>query len=232
VNPGKQLHDLQEIDLDLERKAEALSQVQSRLSRNESLEKAKEQLEAKRKQLAEVEKRQKDSERATDDLLAKAKPLKEKLYSGSVGNPKELAGLEHQVAQLTKETKVEEDITLELMGQAEATQKGIAEQAGRLGKMEEEWQKMREELLAEQESLLSAIDAATKKREEVVATIEPSHFELYRLVSARKQGYAVARIEQARCQGCRITLSMNDMTRARSGDLVQCDSCGRILYLG
>jgi len=98
--------------------------------------------------------------------------------------------------------------------------------------MEEEWQKMREELLAEQESLLSAIDAATKKREEVVATIEPSHFELYRLVSARKQGYAVARIEQARCQGCRITLSMSDMTRARSGDLVQCDSCGRILYLG
>ena len=232
MNPGKQLHDLQEIDLDLESKVERLSQVERQLSHNEALSRAKEELESKQQQLAELEKKQKAAEYATDDLVAKAKPLREKLYGGSVKNPKELANLEHQVEQLKSQTKRQEDATLEIMGQVEAMQEEVAVQAGNVERLEEEWQKKREELLVEQGGLASAIDTARKKREEAIATIEPSHLELYESVRVRKRGYAVARVEQGRCQGCRITLSMSEVTRARVGELVQCDSCGRILYLG
>lgn len=232
MNPGKQLHDLQEIDLDLESKVERLSQVERQLSHNEALARAKEELENKRQQLAELEKKQKAAEYATDDVVAKAKPFREKLYGGSVKNPKELASLEHQVEQLKSQIKRQEDTTLEIMAQVEAMQEEIAVQAGNVDTLEEEWQKKREELLAEQAGLTSAIDTARKKREETVATIERPHLELYESVWVRKRGYAVARIEQGRCQGCRITLSMSEVTRARVGGLVQCDSCSRILYLG
>jgi len=232
VNPGKQLHDLQEIDLDLESKVERLSQVERQLSHNEALARAEEELENKRQQLAELEKKQKAAEYATDDVVAKAKPFREKLYGGSVKNPKELASLEHQVEQLKSQIKRQEDTTLEIMAQVEAMQEEIAVQAGNVERLEEEWQKKREELLAEQAGLTSAIDTARNKREETVATIERPHLELYESVRVRKRGYAVARIEQGRCQGCRITLSMSEVTRARVGGLVQCDSCSRILYLG
>jgi len=232
VNPGKQLSDLQKVDLDLERRAEALSQVEGRLGCNETLEQANGELEAKRKQLAELEKKQRELEYSTDDLLAQAKPLREKLYGGSVQNPKELAALEHKVEKLMGHIKAEEDKTLELMDQAEALQKESAAQAVKVEELEAEWQKMQEELLAEQSGLLSAIESAKEKREEILVTIDSAHLELYELVRARKQGVAIARIGQGRCQGCRIALSMSDMTRARTGDLVQCDSCGRILFLG
>ena len=118
------------------------------------------------------------------------------------------------------------------MVQAEAVQKESAAQAVKVEELEVEWQKTQEELLAEKSGLLSAIESAKKKREEILATIDSTHLELYELVRARKKGVAIARIEQGRCQGCRIALSMSDMTRARMGDLVQCDSCGRILLLG
>jgi len=232
VNPGKQLHDLQEIDLDLGKKTEMLSQVERQLSHNETLAEAKTELEDKRRQLAELEKNQKAVEWNTEDLLAKAKPLQEKLYGGSVKNPKELTGLKQQMERLQNQIRGEEDSTLAIMGQVEAMRQGIATQVTRVAKLEEEWREKREALLAEQANLATAIDAARKKRAEIVGAIDSANLQIYEVVRARKQGYAVAKIGQGRCQGCRITLSVSEVARARIGELVQCDSCSRILYLG
>ena len=232
MNLGRRFYDLQQIDLDLEGKAERLSQVESQLSHNEALEEAKAEVKGKQKQLAELEKKEITAEWVVDDLEAKAGPLQKKLYAGSVKNPKELMGLQQQVEQLKSQIREEEDKTLEIMSQVEALRKEIASRAAEVKKLEEEWQKRREQLLAEQAELSSTIDIAGAKRSELAATIEPAHLELYETVRARKQGQAVAGIEQGRCQGCRITLPVSELMRARMGDLVQCDSCGRILYLG
>jgi len=43
---------------------------------------------------------------------------------------------------------------------------------------------------------------------------------------------SVAKVEGGACQGCRISLPMNLLQKARSGNsLVQCSSCERVLYL-
>jgi len=232
VNLGKRFYDLQQIDLDLEKKAEALSQVESQLSHNEALTEAKAEVERKRENLAGLEKKEITAEWVVDDLEAKAGPLQKKLYAGSVKNPKELMGLQQQVEQLKSQIREEEDKTLEIMSQIEALQKEVASRAAEVKKLEREWQKRREQLLAEQAELSSTIDIAGAKRSELAATIESAHLELYETLRARKQGQAVAGIEQGRCQGCRITLPVNELMRARMGEVVQCDSCGRILYLG
>lgn len=232
MNPGKQLHDLQEVDLELESKAEMLSQVESQLSSNAALAETTTNLERHRQELAELEKEQKATEWVTDDLLAKVAPLQKKLYDGSVKNPKELDALQQQVQQLKAQIRQEEDKTLEAMGKVEAVQKKIQQQAAEVKRLKEEWGKKREELSAEQASLMSAIESASKKREELATVVEAAHLELYETLRATKQGQAVARIEQGRCQGCRITLSMKEVKRATVGELVQCDSCSRVLFIG
>ena len=232
MNLGRRLHDLQQIDLDLEKKTEMLSQVESQLSHNEALTEVKAEVERKRENLAELEKKQKTAEWVIDDLQAKAGPLQQKLYAGSVKNPKELMSLQQQVEQLKSQIREEEDKTLEIMGQVEALQKEVALRAAEVKKLEGEWQKKREQLLAEQAELSTTIDIIKGKRGELADAIEPAHLELYETLRARKQGHAVAKIEQGRCQGCRITLPVSELMRARMGELVQCDSCGRILYLG
>ena len=232
MNLGKRLYDLQQIDLDLEKKTEALSQVESQLSHNEALTEARAEVERKREDLAELEKKEITAEWVVDDLEAKAGPLQEKLYAGSVKNPKELMSLQHQVEQLKSQIREEEDKTLEIMSQVEALRKEIASRAAEVKKLEEEWQKRQEQLLVEQAELRTTIDVAKEKRDELAATVESAHLELYEILRARKQGQAVAGIEQGRCQGCRITLPVSELMRARMGELVQCDSCSRILYLG
>ena len=232
MNLGKRLYDLQQIDLDLEKKTEVLSQVESQLSHNEALTEARAEVERKRENLAELEKKEITAEWVVDDLEAKAGPLQEKLYAGSVKNPKELMSLQHQVEQLKSQIREEEDKTLEIMSQVEALRKEIASRAAEVKKLEEEWQKRQEQLLVEQAELRTTIDVAKEKRDELAATVESAHLELYEILRARKQGQAVAGIEQGRCQGCRITLPVSELMRARMGELVQCDSCSRILYLG
>ncbi|MBM4463299.1 MAG: hypothetical protein FJ012_08195 [Chloroflexi bacterium] len=232
MNPGKQLHNLQEIDLELDKKGAALLHVESQLSHNQLLAEVRARLESKQKQLAELQTKEREKEWAMEDLLSKIKPLREKLYAGSVKNPKELSSLQQQFEQLKGQVSQEEDKALEIMSQVEAVQREIVGLLAEVKKLEEEWQKKRERLLAEQSELTSAIDALGKRRNEIAATVELVHLELYEALRVKRQGYAVARIEQGRCQGCRITLSTSEMTRARAGAIVQCDSCSRVLYLG
>ena len=232
MNLGKQLYDLQQIDLDLESKAGLLGRVNSQLSDNKALVEAKAEVERKQKQLAELEKKQTTGEWAIEDLQAKVSPLQKKLDTGATRNPKELLSLQQQVEQLKHQLREGEDRVLEIMSQVENLEKELASMTANVDRLEGEWQKKREELLTEQAELTTAIDIAEKKRGELAANIEPAHLKLYETLRAKKQGHAVAKIEQGRCQGCRITVPVSELGRARMGELVQCSSCDRVLYLG
>ena len=232
MNLGKRLYELQQLDLDLQKKSDMLSQVERQLSHNKALADAKSELEESQKRLAELKDKQKTVEWAVEDLQSKLSPLQKKLYAGSVKNPKELGSLQQQVTQLKSQVTGEEDKVLEIMGQADILQKEIAVKSTHVSKLEGEWQQTQKQLLSEQTELQAAIDTARKRRGELTSTIEPAHLQLYETVRSRKQGHAVAKIEQGRCQGCRINVPMSEITQARTGDIVQCGSCGRVLCVG
>ncbi|MFC1923771.1 zinc ribbon domain-containing protein [Chloroflexota bacterium] len=232
MNIGKQLYDLQQIDLNLEAKVEELRLVESQLGDNRVLIQGQAELEGEQDCLAELEKKQKAAEWRVDDLQAKLDPLNKELYSGTVKNPKELSSLQQQVESFKSQINREEDGILEIMSQVEMQQKKIVSKTSEVEKLREDLQRRREELLAEQAELKSTIDMMEQKREELASTVEPDHIELYEALRVRKQGQAVARIEQGRCQGCRIALPMSELQQARMGGLAQCSSCSRVLCLG
>ena len=232
MNLGKHLYDLQQVDLDLDSKAEELRQIESQLSDDRVLTQVQAELEREQDHLADLEKKQKGAEWAVDDLQAKLNPLQKKLYARSVINPKELLSQQQQVEDLKTRIRDEEDEILEIMGQVEVSQKEISSKAAEIERVKGEWQKRQEELSAELAELKAAISIAEQKRSELTTKMEPSHLELYESLRVKKQKQAVAKIEQGRCQGCRITLPMSELQQARIGELVQCSSCDRILCLG
>jgi hypothetical protein len=62
--------------------------------------------------------------------------------------------------------------------------------------------------------------------------IDPRTMSLYQTLRERRAGQAVARVERGMCQGCRISLPMSVIQKARvSNNLTQCVSCERILLL-
>jgi predicted nucleic acid-binding Zn-ribbon protein len=63
--------------------------------------------------------------------------------------------------------------------------------------------------------------------------VDPKTLSFYDALRAKHQGRAVAKVERGTCGGCRISLPMSLLQRARSGShvMVQCSSCERILYV-
>jgi len=229
VNLGKRLYDLQQLDLHLEKTTEKLSRVEHHLNHNEALEEAKSDLEAIQKDQAALHEKQRDAEHGVDDLQAKLKPVQQKLFAGSVSNPKELGAMQQQANQLKSHIREAEDKVLEMMGQAEALQNAAAAKAAGVDSIEREWAEKRNQLQAEQAELMATLDSDRKMKDEILIQIDPAHLQLYEKLRQQKQGNAVAKIAQGRCQGCKITIPVSELAQARAGELVQCGSCSRVL---
>lgn len=229
---GRQLYELQEVDLEIEAKGEALARVESRLGEREALDEAHAALSRERERLAELETSQRLGEGEVEDLRAKTALLEGKLYSGSVRNPKELTGLQEQVEHLKKRGRGQEDALLDIMTDVEAVQQRVNSKSRELERMEKSWREEQNSLSREQAELRAALATLEQRRKELIVRIDSASLELYQTLRVKRQGRAVAKVERGMCQGCRIVLPMTELQRARMGEeIVQCSSCERILYV-
>ncbi|MBI4302001.1 MAG: hypothetical protein HY664_05305 [Chloroflexi bacterium] len=228
----KLLYELQILDSTIEEKRQVLEEVEGRLGPSEALEEAKLGLEKEEEDLVRWQKEQRTKEQEVEDLSSKIASMEEKLYGGSVKNPKELTGLHQDVEALKKHRREEEDGIIGIMEMVEALGSSIRGKREEVVGLEGEWRREQERLSKERAELLAELVALEAERQQLAAEIEPLGFHLYQRLWDTKQGQAVVKVEQGMCLGCRITLPMSDLQRARKGEeLVQCNTCGRILYL-
>jgi predicted nucleic acid-binding Zn-ribbon protein len=230
MSVAKQLYQLQELDLEIEAGERALEEVISQLGESQAVIKAQKQLELEQKLLEELKNRQRSAEWEIDDISTKLAAAEEQLFSGRVKNPKELTNLQHEVeAFKTKRDRLEEK-ALEVIDQVEESEAKVAEINSQLAKLTADWQRQQKQLADERERLKATLANLKSKRQRVIGEVDPSAFEFYQDLRKGK-GIAVVRVEQGICRGCRISLPTTDLQQARGGKLVQCSSCGRILFL-
>ena len=227
----KALYDLQQIDLKIQKEQSALDEISSQIGDSEALLKAKAELLAEQDNLAVMQKQEKDVEWEIEDLRNSIAQLNDKLYGGKTKNPKELVSLEKEMEIFKAKLRQKEDILLDLMADIEALQDKIKTDKERLKRMEAEWQQEQGALTQRQAKVKGRLSDLNQQRRALTSEITKQALELYEGLRQRK-GQAVVKIEQGRCQGCRLNLAMNELQRARAGDLTQCSSCGRILCLG
>ena len=225
-----ELHKLQQLDIELERRRQTIDEVARQLSENEALVAAESQLASRKQQLQETGKRQKDVEWELKDLEEKINSIDNKLYGGTVRNPKELVNLKQEVDSLKKKSRAKEDELLELMGQTEELQVKVEAGSREFQELEQKWQQQRQVLTASKTEAETELAGFTGSRQGLVQRISAEALSLYKHIKASK-GQAIAKVEQGRCQGCYITLPTGQWQRARAGELVQCSSCSRILYV-
>lgn len=227
-----ELYALQEIDLALEACRSALAEAQARLEEPEELLDARRTEEERREELRAAEKQFKEREFQADELRQKIEPIEKRLYQGSVHNPKELADLQRDLESLKRRRGELEDRALEAMDGVEVAQRAHAEARDQLRELETARQADLRELGERQAGLEREILELEGRRDGDASEIEPRLLSLYDRLAGTRSGRAVAKVEGGACQGCRISLPMNLVQRARSGsDLVQCSSCERILYV-
>jgi hypothetical protein len=116
------------------------------------------------------------------------------------------------------------------MEQVEQTEAGVANLSRELKKLEAEWQSRQQQLSSNIEEVEALLSELNRKRQALSADIDPQATEFYEQLK-RQKGTAIAKVEQGICRGCRISLSTAQLQQVRTGSLVQCSNCGRILFL-
>ena len=228
---AKRFFELQHVDRDIDEKTTALNSIVAELDDKTKILEAEADLNVIKDRLKGIEKQRRDMEYEAEDLRKNISELHEKLYGGKVKNPKELMSMEQEKDMFQANLNKKEDSLLDLMEEEEVANKDLRTQKGHLSDIEREWQQRQKELVIDKEALENQLNQLDDKRAELISGIEAQELQVYEVIRGRK-GNAVVRVEQGRCQGCHIKLPMNEWQKARTGALVQCSSCGRILYLG
>ena len=230
MNVTRQLYQLQELDLEIESDERALEQVISQIGESKAVAKAKAQLDSEQKHLEDLKHQQHSAEWEIDDITSKITPAEESLFSGRIKNPKELASLQQEVEMFKARRGQLEEKALEIIDRVEQSEAGVAKINGELKTLTADWQRQQKQLTEEKAKLQTALADLKQKWQQLSEQIEPETVEFYQRLRKGK-GTAVARVEQGICRGCRISLPTTDLQRVRGSNLVQCSSCGRILFL-
>jgi predicted nucleic acid-binding Zn-ribbon protein len=231
MSKAETLYRLQTIDLEIDERNRRLKAVKAALEGNEELQRMRQALQDGEKKLSRQRTKLRDQELEMRSLSNKIASVEDRLYSGRIKNPKELANLQEEVRYLKRKKGELEDQVLETMIEVEESEASVTEQWERLARLEEDWQEAQARLSAEQNELLNRLSQLTAKRAKLQTTIEAADLALYEDLRLRRGGQAVALLEGELCQGCRVTLPTTKVQQARQGrELTLCGSCERILY--
>ena len=227
-----ELYALQEIDSAIDVAQATLAAVEQQLGETEELTSARAAVEEHREALRGLHESQRDVEWQVDDARSHVTAVESKLYGGTVRNPKELAGLNDDANMLKGHLQLREDELLNHMVKVEEQEAALRQAEAVLKEVEGRWRGEQADLLGQKERLEAELAELAGSRRGQAGRIDGRVLELYDLLRGRRQGKAVVKVERGMCQGCRISLPMSVLQKARSGfDVVQCVSCERILYV-
>ena len=226
----KQLYQLQEVELEIESNEQALAQIARQLGESQAVVRARTKLKLEQQHLEELRRQQHAAEWEIEDLVNKLTTAEGKLYSGRIKNSKELTNLQYEVDGLRVRRDQLENKALAIMDRVELSTTSVDTLSNELKTLEAEWHSQQQQLSTNMEQLKTTLSDLKHKRQLLSVKIDPQANELYHeLKKQRRQ--AVAKVEQGICRGCRISLPTTELQRARGDSLVQCSSCGRILFL-
>lgn len=183
--------------------------------------------------LRRVRSQAKEAELAIAALEAKRARVEADLYSGRVRNPKELAAMQEEVAQLARQQAHREDELLSLLGDLERLEP--AERAARHRLLEA--QRALAACLDAHRATVAALDARLAaleaQRAALLEGIDDAVYRRYERLRQAKGGVAVALVRGGVCEGCHVVVPERLVVRLQDDPalLAACDGCGRLLVV-
>ena len=230
MSTASQFYQLQEIEIEIEYREEALAGITAQLADDLALVRAQNNFKQAENNIKELRKKQRLNNLELSALSEKVSTTEKELYSGRTANPKELVNLQHEIDGLKSKLNDLESETLETMEVIDRAASAVTGRKHDLEKITSEWQRRKEELSKELRDLEAELADLRKQREMTITGITPQSLQRYYQLK-KKCGQAVARVERGICFGCRISLPSMELQRARGNHLVECSSCGRFLFL-
>ena len=172
------------------------------------------------------------AESDVDQVRARAERDQKRMDAGQVSSPKELEGLQHEIATLARRQSDLEDIVLEIMERLDSAQSRAAELTAQ-----------RAAALARVAAVRAARDTTTGEIDVEVENLRAQRgtqagaldsvlVTLYEKIREQQGGVGAAELRQRRCGGCRLELNNVEINELRDSDpdeVMRCEECRRIL---
>jgi predicted nucleic acid-binding Zn-ribbon protein len=220
---------LQQIDDEITQKKQRFGEILRLQKESKELGAARLRAKSAAAELQKCRTQQQDLNLELTSLNNKTKQSENRLYSGLVKNPKELADLQSGIESLKRQRATLEDEVLEAMILFEDAEEENNEASSELAEIEETWNASQAHLKGEQSNLVQRINELNQVRKGHTESIPANLMAAYEHVTKRGQAPAVAELKNNRCRACQVTVPATLVKGADEGKLVYCDNCGRIL---
>lgn len=186
-------------------------------------------LDAARAAVEEGRKRRRGHESELQDLEAKLSKYNGQLMQVKTNDEykamqKEIDGVKGAIGTL-------EEKILMLMDETESLQKKVAAEESALEERRKESEARKALVVKEQERVSAENDRLVATLAEVRAGIHADALDLFSRIAPLRNGVAVARAWDERCQECKVRMRPQIFAEVRRNErIIQCDSCKRVLY--
>lgn len=223
------LYRLQCLDSEGDRKRRRLGEVEAALGESEALKQARRALGSAEALVRRWMVQQRDLELEVQGVSDRISRSEQRLYSGTVKNPKELTDLQAEVAALQRRQQKLEDDLLEAMIEGEEAETAHAQAQRHLDETQAYWSAQQAELMAEREALQGRLAEIEQARVGLLPRIEAGDLSTYQGLRRRKGGLAVVQVRDGACGGCGVAVTSGLEWQLRQEGLGYCSNCERMI---
>ncbi len=173
---------------------------------------------------------QQDLELESRSLTERIRESESSLMSGELSNPRELEALQSSIDSMKEHRTDLENRSVERLVMVDSLQATLENKQNNLVRVEEEWTNRKNALETEFEQRKKEYLYLKRAREQVAEMLSQENLEMYEHLRRRKNGVAVALLEDEICGACHTQVAVGILNNIRySDELLSCPSCGRIL---
>jgi uncharacterized protein len=193
-------------------------------------------LDAARKHVADAKKRLAENQEARrgvekDVSMHQGRLSKFREQAMAVKTNQEYHAIQHEIAFAQTEIKTLEDKLLELMVEGDELTAAAKRADAALAADQKAVEGDKKALTGEMGEMKTLLDRLRSERAALVASLDPAALATFETVSRRRNGVAVAEAREGICTICHVRLRPQVFNTVRRNDqIIQCDSCQRILY--
>jgi len=231
MNQAFYLYQLQKDDSQIFTIVHRITEIDTAIEKDTRISESEKMIQIAKKELERTHKILRELEEIGKSFRLEIETCEASLYSGKIRNPKELNDLQLKVSSEKKRLEKNEEEQLEQLMIIEEKELESKKLAQKLTEVQSLVATEHAKLRGEKSQLIIQKDTLETERAAKLSSVSEESLSIYNRLIAKKNGIAVALVEDRSCRLCGAPLTPAEWQAARSTkDLSFCSTCGRILY--